>query len=73
MTIDKITEQQPKDGEKRPLTVQNEIQKDVQKEAVTGTNPQHQIMQLIANVQPIQQVQETARNQLNKGFLDIKI
>ncbi len=73
MTIDKITDQQKNEEQKPPLTIQNEVQKDVYKEAVTGENVQHQILQLIANVQPIQQVQETARNQLNKGFLDVKI
>ncbi|MBI5324814.1 MAG: hypothetical protein HZB41_06010 [Ignavibacteriae bacterium] len=73
MTIDKVTEQDVNATEKPQITVQNEIQKDVIKEAVGAESTQKQVLQVLATAQPQQQIQQTAKDQLEKGFLDIKV
>jgi hypothetical protein len=55
-------------------SVQNTLQKDVLKEAVNGNSSSpKQMIQLLAATQPLAQIQSTAKNQISKGFLDIKI
>jgi hypothetical protein len=75
MTVDKVTTQEVSTAEKPPVTVQNEIQKDILKEAVATDqkSTQKQVLQVIASAQPQQQVQQTAKNQIEKGYLDIKV
>ena len=73
MTIDKVTEQDANVTEKPPITVQNEIQKDVIKEAIGAESTQKQLLQVLATAQPQQQIQQTAKDQLEKGYLDIKV
>ncbi|TAL66884.1 MAG: hypothetical protein EPN82_16635 [Bacteroidetes bacterium] len=73
MTIDKLTEQDVNVTEKPPITVQNEIQKDVIKEAIGAESTQKQLLQVLATAQPQQQIQQTAKDQIEKGFLDIKV
>jgi predicted RNA binding protein with dsRBD fold (UPF0201 family) len=73
MTIDKVQEQEANSSEKKPITVQLEIQKELLKEEIQGGNTQKQVIQLLAGVGPQQQIQDTAKNQLSKGFVDIKI
>ncbi|MFP4369710.1 MAG: hypothetical protein ACLFR2_09030 [Candidatus Kapaibacterium sp.] len=61
---------------KAPVSVQMEIQKDILKQATTqtgSTNIQNQMLQLLASAQPLFQIQQTAQNQISKGYLDIKI
>jgi len=72
MTIDNIQTRQAVTPEKRALTVQNEIQKDVLKEAMNG-DMQKQLLQMLASAQPQAQIQQVAQNQLSKGHLDIKV
>jgi hypothetical protein len=55
-------------------SVQNNLQKDVLKEATNGSSSApKQMLQLLAATQPLAQIQSTAQNQLSKGYLDIKI
>ncbi len=49
-------------------------QQDVAKESINGSHGiQRQMLQLLANQQPLTQIQHVAQNQINKGYLDIKI
>ncbi len=73
MTIDKVTEQDVNATEKPAITVQNEIQKDVIKEAMGAESTQKQLLQVLATAQPQQQIQQTAKDQIEKGFLDVKV
>lgn len=50
------------------------IEREVQRENIYGSsNPIRQMMQLLSSVQPVQQIQQTAQEQLSKGYLDIKV
>lgn len=50
------------------------LQQVISGDAPTGNmNPQTQMLQLITAVQPLQQIQQTAQSQIQKGYLDIKI
>jgi predicted RNA binding protein with dsRBD fold (UPF0201 family) len=73
MTIDRVTEQDANATEKPQITVQNEIQKDVIKEAVGAESTQKQLLQVLASAQPQQQIQQTAKDQIEKGYLDVKV
>ncbi|MCO5252413.1 MAG: hypothetical protein M9949_13480 [Candidatus Kapabacteria bacterium] len=61
--------------EYQPMAVQNELQREVLREAVGigDLSIQKQLMQLLMSAQPIIQVQQIAQNQIAKGFLDIKV
>jgi hypothetical protein len=61
--------------EYQPMSVQHELQKEVLQEAVGkgDLSIQKQLMQLLMSAQPVIQVQQTAQNQISKGFLDIKV
>ena len=72
MTIKSVQQQEATAPEKRALTVQNELQKDVLKDTMDG-NVQKQLLQMLANTQPPQQIRQVAQTQINKGFLDIRI
>ncbi|MCX6153525.1 MAG: hypothetical protein NT007_05140 [Candidatus Kapabacteria bacterium] len=72
MTINSVQDAQAVSAEKRALTVQMEIQKDVLKDTVqSDTNKQ--LMQTLASAQPVVQVQNTAKNHISKNKVDIKI
>ena len=73
MTIDKVQEQEASTPEKPPVTVQNEIQKDVVEQTTDGENTQKNLLALLAAVQPKQQIDKTAQDQLEKGHIDIKV
>jgi hypothetical protein len=73
MTIDKVQEQNYQPAEKPPITVQNEIQKDIVKETTGAESPQKQLLQVLASQQPQEQIQQTAKDQLDKGHLDVKV
>ncbi len=73
MTIDNIDQQKPTTGEEKPMTVQMEVQKEVLRQNLSGDNTQNQLLQLLASVQPQQQIQKTAQEQIEKGYLDIKV
>jgi hypothetical protein len=76
MTIESIPNQPNYNAEKPPVSVQNELQKDVLKEA-SGQNTnsmQKQLLQMLASQQPQQSVQQTAQNQLKEyGRVDVKV
>ncbi|MBE2190117.1 MAG: hypothetical protein KGZ71_10735 [Desulfobulbaceae bacterium] len=59
----------------QPMSVQHELQKEVLRESVGigDLSIQKQLMQLLMSAQPIIQVQQTAQNQIAKGYLDIKV
>lgn len=60
--------------EKPQNNVQMELQKQMLKEATMGASSiQNQMLQLLASAQPVQNVQQTAQKQLEKGYLDIKV
>jgi hypothetical protein len=68
MTIDSISNQQNTSDLNTPITVQNELQKDVLK-TTTGedtNSTQNQALQTLASQQPLQSVQQTAQNQLRQ-------
>lgn len=73
MTIDKTRDQKSAMPEPPPVTVQNELRKDVLQKNIEGENPQQQLGQVLANVQPQQQIQQTAKNQIEKGYLDVQV
>ncbi|OGU16322.1 MAG: hypothetical protein A2X61_05260 [Ignavibacteria bacterium GWB2_35_12] len=73
MTIDKVTEQEVNATEKPQITVQNEIQKDVIKETMDAESTQKQLLQILASAQPQQQILQTAKDQIEKGYLDVKV
>ncbi len=61
--------------ESQPVAVQNELAKEVLREAV-GTGDlsiQKQLMQLLMSAQPLIQAQQIAQHQIEKGYLDIKV
>ena len=72
MTIDALKNQEVNTPEKRAMSVQNEIQKEVLKNSV-NVDFQKQLLQMLATSQPQQHIKETVQNQLSKGFLDIKV
>lgn len=54
--------------------VQNEVRNQMMKEATAGPNSQNKVMmQLLMSVQPQQQIQRTAQDQISKGYLDVKV
>ncbi|MFP4527411.1 MAG: hypothetical protein ACLFQX_02600 [Candidatus Kapaibacterium sp.] len=75
MTIDSVQKQEPASSEKPPITVQNEIRKEMLRDAAgTGAgSTQRQLLQLLASAQPQQQIQQTAQSQIEKGYLDVKV
>lgn len=80
MTIDQLQNQRPTmeqqtTQQQPPVSVQNEVQKEILKQTMgQGSNSQQrQLMQLISSAQPMFQIQQTAQNQISKGYLDIKI
>jgi hypothetical protein len=73
MTIDKVDKQEPTTYEKPAMTVQNELQKDVMKQTMDPDGMQKQLLQVLANAQPLQQIQQTAQNQIAKGSLNVKV
>lgn len=74
MTINSIQQQETTAAEKPPVTVQNEIHKEAYKEAVgEEINYQKNLIQMIASAQPQQQIQQTAQNQIARGFLDVRV
>ncbi len=62
--------------EKPPVTVQNELEKEVIEENKSGigsTANQNQTLSTISATQPQEQIQQTAKNQISKGYLDVKV
>ena len=81
MEIDKVQNIEPRQQNLNDeLKIQNNLQKEVQKEVETEkveTTPlssQKQVMQIINSAQPLQAIQQTAQDQLekDKGF-DVKV
>ncbi len=51
-----------------------QIQQEVLKDTTIGkTNPQEQMMQLLANAPNLNSTQQMANEQIKKGYLDVKI
>ena len=74
MTIDKVVNQRTPETEKPPVTVQNELQKDVGKQTVSATSGmQKELLQMMASAPPEKTAQKTAQDQLKRGFLDVKV
>ena len=78
MTINSIQTQEPVAPEKPPVTVQNELNKDLNKQITDQTKgakgAQNQVVQLLGNTPPpVLTTQQIAQNQIKKGSLDIKI
>ncbi len=73
MTIDKVQEQNLQQVEKPPITVQNEIQQAIVKDTVSAESSQKQLLQVLASQQPQEQIHQTAKDQIDKGHLDIKV
>lgn len=72
----KLENQREVDQQQQQTTLgtQREIQvNQLQKQSSGLGTTQSQLIQLLANQQPIEQVQRTAQDQLSKGFLDVKI
>lgn len=81
MEIDKVQNIEPRqqnlnDELKIQNNLQKEVQKDIEKEKIETTplSAQKQVMQIINSVQPLQAIQQTAQEQLekDKGF-DVKV
>jgi len=80
MTVDQM---QPQDymmqelnqKEAPKLNVQQELQKDIMEEAsgVNQNSTQKQLLQMMATAQPLQQIQQTAQQQIERGELDIRV
>lgn len=66
---------QAKQNQGTQQSVQQELQKDVMKEAsgVNQNSTQKQLLQMMASAQPLQQIQQTAQAQIERGELDIKV
>ena len=74
MTIDKVSNQRTQELEKPPMTVQNELQKDVQKQTVSTTSGMNkELLQMMASVPPEKMIQKTVQEQRKEGYLDIKV
>lgn len=74
MNVSNVKYQEPVVPEKPQNNVQMELQKQMLKEATMGASSiQNQMLQLLASAQPVQNVQQTAQKQLEKGYLDIKV
>ena len=72
MTISPVKETPEVYQEQKNSAVQNELQKTVLKDTMKGDMAK-QFIQLIAAAQPPQNPQQTAQNQIARGFVDIKI
>ena len=75
MTINNVQKIEVTASEKPPVTVQNDVQKEITKETFGSTpvSTQKQVLQALSYAQPIQQIQQTAQNQISKGYLDIRV
>jgi hypothetical protein len=76
MTVDNVQSQPFQTAvEKPPITVQNEIQKEVLKDTLGSDagSTQKQLLAMLANTQPQDSIQKTAQNQIKKGYLDIRV
>lgn len=71
--VDQVRNKQEREPVERVPNPTQELQNDAAKQAQTGVNAQQQTLSLLANLQPLQQVQVTASQQISKGHLDIKI
>ena len=77
MTIDTAPTLRYTSDVKPPKTVQNDVQKQLQQEMLKDSMGTHgfqkQLLSLISSSQPQTSVQSTAQNQLQRGYLDVKI
>lgn len=82
MTIDQTNNQQTVSApeSRRPAVdeqtsnVQNELRNQMYRESTSGPSSQNKVMmQLLMSVQPQQQIQRTAQDQISKGYLDVKV
>jgi hypothetical protein len=71
--IDRIQESKSLEKEKPAVSPQVEIQKEVLRQTMEGENTAQQLMQVLANVQPAQQIQATGRAQVTKSGFDVKV
>lgn len=73
MTIDNATRIKNTSEVMQNMTVQNEVQKEILKDTAGAHSLPKQLITLISSNQPQQSVQETAKNQISRGFLDVKV
>jgi hypothetical protein len=71
LRVQNDTKMQP---ESNQGNVQQSINEQMLREATNGnSSPNKAMMQLLMSVQPQKQIQNTARNQISKGYLDVKV
>ncbi len=75
MTIDKVSNQRTQELEKPPVTVQNELQNEAQKQTTssTTTGMQKELLQMMQSLPPDKMLQKTAQEQIKQGYLDLKV
>lgn len=75
MTLDKVSNQRTQELEKPPVTVQNELQNEAQKQTTssTTTGMQKELLQMMQSLPPDKMLQKTAQEQIKQGYLDLKV
>ena len=70
-----LLKQETTNKEEPQLDVQQKLQKDVMEDAqgMNQNSTQKQLLQMMATTQPLQQIQQTAQAQIERGELDIKV
>lgn len=69
-----VEEKQQINPQREEQSPQQRVQQEVLQETTVGAqSPQKQMMALLASAQPEKQVQQTAQDQIEKGFLDVRI
>lgn len=75
MQILDLLKQERNKEEEPQLDVQQKLQKDVMEDAqgMNQNSTQKQLLQMMATALPLQQIQQTAQAQIERGELDIKV
>lgn len=81
--VDKVQQQQdylrevtqnPAPREEQAQNAQQGIAEEMLRQQTVGTSSRNnQLLQLLASVQPQQSIDKTAQEQLNQGYLDIRV
>ena len=70
----RVQENEKAQPEKQQPDVQTTINDQMLKESTNGnSSPNKAMMQLLMSVQPKEQINRTAQDQLSKGYLDVKV
>lgn len=73
MTVEGIKEQKQEIPNEKQAKVQENQSKEEIRPAGTPQEGNKSAMAIIGNVQPDKSIKKTAKDQLSKGFLDIKV